>query len=307
LKAKSLMLIAVLPAALTLSGCDQAKKLFGGGKVDGQVVATVNGEEITALQLRQEMNGFSSRDPKIVKAAQQQALQQIIMRRLIVQKAKADKLNKSVDFNLQVERGEEGLLAQSYERKIASTTAVPTRGDAEKLISDNPLRFAQRHVFVVDQILAPTTKLDPAKLKAIKTLEEVKQLFDAQSTPYQENVSTLDSLTADSRLVAQIDKLPSGEVFIAPQRGAVIFNRVALVRQLPFRGDPAVAYATNTLRNQRAQDAVRLRMETIRKDAEPKIVYNAAYKPAPAPAPAKPAAAAAAPAAAQPPAAAPAP
>ena len=50
LKATSLILVAVLPAALMLSGCDQVKKLVG-GKPKGQVVATVNGEEITSIEL----------------------------------------------------------------------------------------------------------------------------------------------------------------------------------------------------------------------------------------------------------------
>jgi EpsD family peptidyl-prolyl cis-trans isomerase len=280
---------AAVAVSLTLGGCSQIKKLVG-GKPAGQVVATVNGEEITSLELRQEMGNFSSRDPKIVKLAQQQALQQIIMRRLLVEKAKEAKLDKQPDYTLQVQRGEETLLAQAYQRKLAGAAATPTRQDAESFVSQNPGRFAQRRIMVVEQLIAqPGNKVTPDSLRPLKTLEEVKSLFAQLGVPSEENVVSIDTLSADPRLVQQIDKLPAGEVFIVPQNGALIFNRISSTRSVPFTGDAAINFAMVTLRNQRAQDVVRSKMETLRKDAESKIVYNAAYKPPP---PAKPAPAA---------------
>jgi EpsD family peptidyl-prolyl cis-trans isomerase len=137
LKAKTLMLAAVLPAALMLSGCNQVKKLVG-GKPKGQVVATVNGEEITTTELGAELGNFSSKDPKVMKAAQQQALQQIIMRDLIAQKAKEAKIDKSPEYAVQARRGEETLLGQIYERKLAASAAAPARQDAETFIQSHP-------------------------------------------------------------------------------------------------------------------------------------------------------------------------
>jgi hypothetical protein len=209
LKAKSLMLVVVLPAALTLAGCDQVKKLVG-GKPKGQVVATVGGEEITSIELGRELGNFSSKDPKIMKAAQQQALQQIIMRDLLTQ---------------------------------------------------------------------PNGKIKPDQLKALKTLEDVKALFDAQAIPHRENVATIDTLNTDPRMIDQIDKLPAGEVFIVPQQGALMFNRIASSKSLPIQGDMAVNYALGVLRNQKAQALVRTQMIALRSGAEKSITYNPAYKP----------------------------
>jgi EpsD family peptidyl-prolyl cis-trans isomerase len=274
------MLVAVLPAALTLAGCDQVKKLMH-GKPAGQVVATVNGQEITSLELRQELGNFQSRDPKIVKLAQQRALQQIIMRDLLVQKAKEAKLDKSAEFKLQVLRGEQGLLAQLFERSAASGVPAPTRQEAETFVSSHPQMFAQRRILIVDQVLAPPGKIDPQKFAALKTLDEVKNLFNSQNLPYQENVVTIDTLSANPQVIQQIDKLAPGDVFVVPQNGGLVFNHVSETRSVPFRGDLTVNFAMNALRQQRARDAVRTKLETIRKDAEPKIVYAAGYKPPP--------------------------
>jgi EpsD family peptidyl-prolyl cis-trans isomerase len=271
--------MGVFAASVTLSGCDQARNLLGGGKPSGQVVATVDGEEITALELRQEMGNFSSRDPAVMKAAQQRALQQIIMRRVLVKKAKEQELNKTADYALQVRRGEENLLVQAFQRKIAAAVAVPSRSEAEAYVSANPSKFSGRRVLIVDQLVGGPSKITMAQFQAAKTLDDVKALFEANNVPYQTTVAALDTLATDSRLLTQIEKLPPGEVFVIPQGGSLLFNRISESRPAPFQGDAAIAYATNILRAQKAQQAVVSQMEVIRKGADKAITYNEAYKP----------------------------
>lgn len=267
-------------AGLLLSGCDQVKKLAG-GKPTGQVVATVDGEEITTLQLRAELGNFSTRDPEVMKRAQQQALQRIIMRKLVADAAKEEKLDKTPDYTLQLERGEETLLAQLFQRKLAGAVAQPTRAEAEKFIASNPNMFANRRVMLVDQLVVAPNKIPVERFQPLNTLEEVKALLDAESVPYQESAVLLDTLSANPQLVRAVDQLPAGEVFVLPQGGALLFNRIAESRSVPFRGEPAVNVAMNALRSQRAQEVVTKRMEALRKQAESKITYNPAYKPPP--------------------------
>ena len=73
--------------------------------------------------------------------------------------------------------------------------------------------------------------------------------------------------------------LPPGEVFVIPQGGSLLFNQVAASRSVPLRGQAANAYAMNMLRQQKAQESLGKQIETMRKAAESKIVYNDAYKP----------------------------
>lgn len=296
---KSLILVAGLTATLALGGCDQVKKLVGGGAPKGQVAATVAGDEITTLEVRQEMGGFTSRDPKVMKQAEQAALQRIILRRLIVAQAKEQKLDKTPEYTLQVKRGEEALLTQLYQRKIATSIAVPSRDEAAAFVAANPDRFANRQIYVVDQLVVGPNKVPPDQLRPLKTLDEVRALFEREGVTYQGTTATLDSLSADQRLIAEIKKLPPGEVFILPQAGgSLLFNRIVETKSAPFQGDMAVNFATNVLRQQKAQEAVVRQVELLRKSSDSKITYNDAFKP---PADAKGAApAAAAPAAAAP-------
>src|SRR4051812_49199345 len=126
MRSKTLLLVLIAGVAVTTAGCDKVKAKLT-GRPSGQVVATVAGEEITSLELRNELGGFNSPDPKVMKQAQDQALQQIIVRDLLAQRAKQQKLDKAPLFSLQVRRGERTLLAQMYESKMFGNVAPPTR------------------------------------------------------------------------------------------------------------------------------------------------------------------------------------
>lgn len=297
MRSKTLVIAGVVSLGLMVSGCDQIKRIAGGGKPSGQVVATVDGKEITNLQLRAELGGFGSRDPAVMKAAQQQALQQIILRELMASAARKDKLDKGSDFTIQVDRGSDTLLSQLYQRKLAAKVTQPTKADAEAFVASRPAMFSNRKVLFVDQVIAAPNKVDPERLRPLKTLDSVRSLLDAEAVQYQQNAVVIDTLSADPRLVEAISKLPPGEIFVIPQNGSLLFNQVATTRSVPFTGDMATAYAMNALRQQRAGESVSKQIEAMRKAAESKIVYSDGFKP-PADKPAK--AAAAKPAAAAP-------
>lgn len=302
MKIRPIVVVAVATSVVALAGCDRAKALLGGGgQPKGQVVATVNGEEITALELRAELGGFSSRDPAVVKAAQQTALQRIIMRRLMADAAKEQKLDKSPDFTVQKQRTEEAILAELYQRKLAGSAGQPTREEAEAYVASHPEQFAQRQLLVVDQLMAAPNQIPPEKIQPLKTLDEVKALLDAEAVPYQTSAAMIDTAQANPRFIQQIKALPPGEVFVLPQAGGLLFNQINGTKSAPVQGEAATNYALQLLREQRARETVGKKLSDMRNAADKSIVYNPAYKPPAPPKPgAAPAAKPAAPAAAQP-------
>jgi EpsD family peptidyl-prolyl cis-trans isomerase len=273
-------LVVVLAAGLGLatSGCDQLKQKFA-HEPTGQVIATVNGEEITALELRNEMNGFKATDPKLAKLAQDQALQQIIIRNLLAQRARDQKLDKIPVFTLQVRRGERTLLAQLYESKLFGDVAPPTRREAENYVADHPEKFAKRRIMILDRVITPKGPVTQDKIPGIKSLEALKALLDSQSAAYQQTVAVVDTLDADPETVRGIDALAPGEVFIFDQRNVLVFNRVIDVREAPFNGELAIDYATDQLRRLQAQDFVQNSILGMRRAAESTITYAKGFKP----------------------------
>ncbi len=286
---KSYGLLAVLTACVALGGCKMPH--FGKPKAPtGQVVATVDGEEITVRDLNTELNGARTADAKQQKALQGQALQVMVNRKLLAKAAKKEGVEKTPEYAIQQKRMTETLLAESLQQKLVAAVPTPTPEEAQQYMGAHPESFAQRQVFNVDQIQArgPMTQDVIKSFEPLKTLEQVEAQLKALKVDYRRGEVAMDSLGADPRLVQAILKLPPAEVFIIPQQnGTVLFNVVRGSAVKPFQGKQASDYATQALRQQRANEAAARQMQQVIAQGASKVMFNPAYQP---PAPAKPAA-----------------
>lgn len=271
-------------ACVLVAGCDK-----GGKEPKGQVVATVNGDEITAIDLRNELGNFRAPDAKVRKAAEQAALDRIIQRKLLFAAAEEQKLDKTPEYAQQKERMEELALIQFWQNRIATAVPPPNKDEIEKFVAANPDLYAARKVLLIDQIRTPmvqdATLIE--ELKPLKTLEEVTALLTAKNIRFQQGGAQLDALTTPPQVFNQIIKLPAAEVFVIPQGNLLTINRVRETRVAPVTPEVATAHATQLLRTERTQAAVQRELGAAvaagkaKKDA---IQYAKAYQPVAAPA-----------------------
>jgi len=282
-------------AALVLVLAGGACKLpgLGGGKAPtGQVVATWNGKEVTVRDLDAEIGDYRTTDTKTRKAVEQAALNQILARKIVAQAAIDQGLDKTPDFAIQKQKAVENLLAQRMQAKIAADVPKPTREEAVAFVAANPNIFADRKIFILDQIRMGRPK-DPSVLKALeplKTMDSVETQLTQDHIPFQNAGATLDAVGADPKLIDQIMKLPPDEIFIVPDKGGLLVNQIKDTRTVPFTGDAATDYALNLLTRQRQQDAVSRELHEIIGKASGSVKVNKDYAPSPqgaAPPPAK--------------------
>lgn len=280
--------------------------LPGGNKApSGQVVATVDGEEITLSELRSELAGAPAPpSPQAAKLMEEAALRQIIIRHIMAKAAVDQKLDKTPTFAIEKGRATQGLLTQALQRQIASTSPAPSRADAEAYVAAHPGMFAERKLLTVDQIrmARPKSEEDLKAFLPLKTLPEFETVLTQKGIQFQRTASIIDTGSTDPNMVAQIEKLPPGEVFMVPANGMVLANQIRDSKPAPFTGPTAINYAMGVLRSQRVQEAVGKGVENLVKSKASTVKYNDAYKPTQPLIPAlkAPAAPAAAPAAAPP-------
>lgn len=285
--------------------------LPGGDKApSGQVVATVDGEEITLSELRAELAGAAAPpSPQAAKLMEEAALRQIIIRHIMAKAAHEQELDKTPAFAIEKARANQGLLTQALQRQIASTSPAPSRADAEAYVAAHPGMFAERKLLTVDQIrmARPKTEEELKAFLPLKSLPEFETLLNQKGIQFQRTASIIDTGSTDPNMVAQLEKLPPGEVFMVPANGMVLANQIRDSKLAPFTGAAAINYAMGVLRSQRVQEAVGKGVENLVKSKASTVKYNDAYKPtqplvpsmkapAPAAAPAAPAAAPATPA-----------
>lgn len=266
-------------ACLALGAC---KLPFGGQKAPtGQVVATVDGKEITSRELQAELRGLRVTDPALRKEAEGAAIRNIVVRKLLVDAARKQGIDRTPEFVLQRERVIEALLVQSLENKIAAAVPAPTRDEAERFVTDHPNIFSERKVWLVDQIriVRPSNPRTLDQLKPLNTMDEIIAWLTTQKIEYRRGNAGLDAVGADPTVVEKIVNLPPSEVFIIPEGNLVTINQIKEVKTVPFTGEPAVNYALNLLRTQRTGVAVRRQLEAIVAKGSGKVRYGEAYTP----------------------------
>lgn len=280
----------VITGAILLSSCSDDSKVEE--KLEkGQVIATVNGEDVTIYELGTELRGNEDTG-EARKKAERAALQKIVDRKILADIARERNLHKTPDYLLQTRRANEQVLVNLLLQDEAGKMPGSSSEDVERFIADNPSMFSERKLLIIDQILFPMPA-DRSKLKQyqpLKTLDEVEQKLAVQGIQYRRAPTSFDTMQLPAEMTRNIMALPPGEVFVVPAGDGLTANRIVEVRDTPLTGPKAIKTAREMLRKQRAITNVTNKLDPLIASGREKVTYRAGYAP-----PASPKATAAAP------------
>jgi len=272
---KLIMMSSVAVLSLSLAGCGEKAP-------EGQVVATVDGKEVTLPELNAEAQAANVPEGADKKQVLPAILQRVIDRKLLVKAAKDKGLDKSADFLVQKRRMEELLLAEMFAKQQVGALAVPTGAEIDKFIADNPAMFAARTRYQLQQIAFPR----PQDVKVLQQLQpanslaEVAAILTKLGIKFQQGTDGLDSATVPPEIMNRIKSLPAGEPFVLPKGPFLTVN--SIVGSAPVTVEPAQAkqIAAEALRQQKAAKSIDDTVKAARSAA--KIEYKEGFAP-PAP------------------------
>jgi len=266
-------LIGVAIVSLALHACN--------GEPTGQVVAVVNGEEITQAELNAEIAELPAAAASVgdKDAIRRQVLQQIIDRRLMAQVATEEGFDRDPVFVTRERRLREQLLVQMYGQKQNETIRVPDASAVKKYLADNPGKFAERAEYQVDQIVfdLPGDKKVLEALQADKTLAEVETTLQRFKVQYRRGPNSLDSSNVPTEAMKQILSLPAGEPFVIPVQGRVTVSVITGRKPVPTSEQEAGPLAAQEMRNRSLSDLLQSRLKDARAKAD--ITYQSGLEP----------------------------
>lgn len=267
---KTATYIGLTAALLATTGC--------GKKATGQVVAVVNGDEITLDELNAELSGVNLPPNADKKLAMRQLLQQVIDRRLLAQSAKEQGLDKDPAYITQQRRMNEDLLVRMFAKKSADTIPVPTAAEIDKYIADHPMAFGQRTRYKLDQIRFEMPA-DPSKLKALEgdhSMDAITTHLTAMGIKFERGSSALDSGAVAPAALKQVTSLPPGEPFITPAGRAVAVSVITGTEPMAVPEAQVRPLAVQALRNETLNNIGEKRLKEAR--ASGKIEYQPGYE-----------------------------
>ncbi|WP_311196976.1 EpsD family peptidyl-prolyl cis-trans isomerase [Rugamonas apoptosis] len=257
----------MLTAALGLAACGAKEKK------SGQALASVNGEEITVLQLNEEMQRSG------VQAAQQetarkQLLEALIDRQLLQNEAAKDKVDRDPKVVQAIERAKALIVAQAYMQKRIGTPARPGKEEVEAYYKQHPEFFAQRKTIDMKELVVASADLgDDLKgtMDSAKSLDEVAGWLDAHKVKYSR--TNLSRATSDlpSELTGKLLSLPKGQLFIIKEAGRALLIAISDVHESPVTLEVAAPQIEQFLFNKKNKDAADAELARLR--AAAKIDY----------------------------------
>ncbi|WP_082488580.1 EpsD family peptidyl-prolyl cis-trans isomerase [Duganella sp. Leaf61] len=275
--------------AVTLVACGKSESK------SGQALVKVGKEEVTALQLNEELqrvNVPAAQQPQ----ARKQVLESLVDRQIVLNQALEEKVDRDPKVVQAIERAKALIIAQAYMQKKTGTPAKPTRDEIQQYFDKNPALFAQRKTMELRQLNLATSDLSDDLKKEIdsaKSIDEVAAFMERNNIKFARQQISRSTADLAPALAEKIVNLPKGQLFIVREGDRSTLMTVAEIKDTPVTLQASEAQIGQFLTNTRVKDAATAELARLR--AATKIEYqNKADEPGTTPA--APAAGAATPA-----------
>jgi peptidyl-prolyl cis-trans isomerase C len=258
-------------ALVGLTGCEEKSE------PTGQVVASIDGEDITQRDIRSELLAANVQAAPQTQAQRSEVLERIISRKLLTIEAKKARLDKSPDYLAAVQRMREVILASMLVNERMQQFPTPSAAEVQQFINDNPQKFGGRKIYDLDQISTSATSLDKKDLQKLDSNEAVVRYLTSKKHPFQRRRSKLDAISLPKEMVDQIDKLPEGMPFIIANGEQLLINSKLNVTNAPIGPKEQQNAAMEILKKQNVEKALEDQVNYRRKAV--KIEYKPGYAP----------------------------
>jgi peptidyl-prolyl cis-trans isomerase C len=259
--------VLLLPALLSCSP--------GSGEGSSQVVATVNGHEITETQLNRELESAGVRE--VTAATRQRAIDALAIEELLVQAALKNEIDRDAGFVQALEQSRRKLLAQLFAERVIYPKTVISATEVSDYYNQQTLLFAQRRRFRLTTFQANAADVAPAvmkELEAANSIEKVRRVLDAHGIKYTTELATVTPEQLPIDELEAFSKAAVGDLFVNPRDdGSVLLMAVAAIEDdVPMTLERARPLIEQYLQNARNQKAAAQYVAHVRANAN--IVYT---------------------------------
>ena len=197
-----------------------------------EVVARVNGEEITVHQLNERLAQIGLPAKGDPRDSRKRLLDLLIDEHLLMQKAIARGLDKDLVTRNAIEHARRKLLAQAAIEETSGDQRVSEK-EARAFYLANPDLFGKRKVYTFGRFLLESGNLDgpvKAKLDSAKTGADVAAVLKSAGVTFSQatEVRTAESLPAP--ILAQAARMAAGDILLfAAGSGTVLLQLVGRI------------------------------------------------------------------------------
>lgn len=256
---------------VTLSACGDKSDTGGKSETETQVVAKVNGDEITVHQLNFELSAMGQAAGPGAEQRMRQVGEQIVNQQLLMQKAVETKLDRDPRIMQALERARRQVLAQAYLDKTVGNVTPPSKSEADAYYSQHPELFSKRRIYQLREIVMdksiPFAELQ-AKVSSVKSSDELGQWLQAKKVEAKvaNIVRPAEQLPFD--MLAKVSQMQNGEIaaFESPSNNVLLF--LAGSQEQPISQEQAAPIIERFLVNKKRKDLAEAEVKRLRETAK---------------------------------------
>jgi peptidyl-prolyl cis-trans isomerase C len=259
--------VLLLSMAVVLSACGNKDKKAG------QTLARVNGEEITILQINDELSRTDIQTDQ-QEVVTKKLLESLIDRQLIIEEAMLNKIHRTPEVVQAIERAKAKIIQQAYLDTITDTVAKPTLDEINKYYQKHQESFTQRKQYDIDQLIIATGDIGDELKKVMdsaKSLDEVSSWLEKHNIRYTRGQISRYSTELPEKMVKMLKDMPKSQLFIVHEGNNSLLNTIYKIQSSPVTAKNAMSQIEQYLFNQKARTAVDAEILRLRSSA--KIEY----------------------------------
>ncbi len=238
-----------------------------------QTLVRVNGQDITVLQLNNELQRINVPAGK-QEAASQELLDSLIDRQLLVEAAMLNKIDRTPEVMQDIQRAKSQIIAQAYLQSITTKVIKPSKSEIENFYQQHPELFSKRKEFVLTQLTIPNNNFsDELKsfIDSANTPEEVAEWMQKHGLQYTSGRAIRSTTDLPPEIVEKLLDLPKGQLFIVSEGDNRVLNAIADIKDTPVTEMNAAPLIEEYLINKKMKDATQAELANLRSRA--KIEY----------------------------------
>lgn len=241
-------------------------------KPTGQVVANVNGTEITYLQLNHllQTGGIAASTDE----AKRGAVDTLIERELLMQEALEAKLDRDTDVLQALDTAKRQILIDAYAQRLIYPKAVISESEKKTYYEAHPELFENRRAYALAVFNVDRTAVTPEVLSALETattIDAVRQVLDAHHVRYIERKGEQSAEQLPLSMVKQFSEAKVGDIIVASQDESTNLMLITTAEVKPVQFAEAAAMIEQYLISTRNGEAMQARVKQLRESA--RIAY----------------------------------
>ncbi len=242
--------LAVL-AAIPL-GCQRAGATGG-----AQVAAKVNGAEILVRQV--DAGGG---------ATMAQALEKVIDRELLVQKALAAGLEREPAVAQALDHARRQVLAQAWIERAAGAAAKPSAQEIHAFYAENEALFARRRIYRLQELVVPAAaemmEVLRAEAERASDLEQVTAWLRARSAKFSEVSVTQPAEQLPLRYLPQLARMKDGDMAVLPSPLGASVVQLVYAQEAPLTEQQAAPLIEQFLQGRKRLEVAAAEVRRLR-------------------------------------------